>query len=272
MTWNPDRDNQVCNHELRKDRFWGGLVLDVGRAASAASSDEDEREGNLRQGLDVVETLAMAVNPSWWDRTEDQPILSWRHHHGPMLAHKKKRMDPYIILHEVQDGAAAYLALPYRVDALDRLLIDMLIAAEMFAFFDEMQPQFKQRLPTILSWLWGNLKSLAIGLAVAGVLVWLAPNSTVALWIAGIIALLTLLGTALSIVLFPFFYPAVRIQRQKFNATVMSMINAYSTLGGSPASLPHVRKMVDRATDAGVVWPAALMALLDDVGERRKSI
>jgi hypothetical protein len=150
--------------------------------------------------------------------------------------------------------------------------MDMLMAAEMFAFADEVQPQLKQRLPTSLAWLWGNLKSLVIGLAIAGFIWWLAPTSAISQWAAGILAGLTLLGAFLSLILFPFFYPAVRDQRRKLNATVMGMLDAYRTLNGSPASVPHIRKMVDRATDVGVVWPAPLMALLDDLEERRKAI
>jgi hypothetical protein len=30
--------------------------------------------------------------------------------------------------------------------------------------------------------------------------------------------------------------------------------------------------MVERANDAGVLWPAPLMAVLDDIAERRKAI
>jgi hypothetical protein len=162
--------------------------------------------------------------------------------------------------------------LPFRVDNLDRLLADMLMAAEMFAFADEIQPQLKQKLPTVLAWIWGNLKSLVIGLAIAGALLWVFPNSTIAQWVAGIVAGLTLLGAAFSLVVFPFLYPSIRAQRLKLNATVMGMTDAYTTLGGSPSSVPHIRKLVDRATDAGVVWPAPLMALLDDIADRRKAI
>jgi len=38
------------------------------------------------------------------------------------------------------------------------LLTDMPMAAEMFAFADELQPQLKQKPPAVLSWLWNNLK------------------------------------------------------------------------------------------------------------------
>jgi hypothetical protein len=269
--WSSHQDEEVRGHELFKDRFWGRLVAEVGKAAGAAGSDEYERRDNIRRGLDVVETAARAVNPNWWNRNDQNAALPWYHQSRPTLA-SKKRGEPYIIRIDAEEAAAEYLALPYRVDGLDRLLTDMLMAAEMFAFADEMQPQLKQKLPTILSWLWNNLKSLVIGLAIAGVLVWVAPDSTVMLWIAGMIAGVTILGTAFSLIVFPFLYPGVRAQRQKFHATVMGMIDAYTALGGSPASIPHIRKLLDRATDNGVVWPAPLMALLDDIAERRKAI
>jgi hypothetical protein len=142
----------------------------------------------------------------------------------------------------------------------------------MFAFADERQAQLKQELPTVLSWLWNNLKSLVIGLGIAGVLLWLWPDSSVAQWLAGIVAVLTLLGIAFSLVVFPFLYPGVRAQRQKFDGVVKGMLDAYTALGGSPASVPHIRKMVERGIDAGVIWPAPLIALLDDIAERRKAI
>lgn len=269
--WHAHQDEQVRGHELFDDRFWGRLVTEIGKAAAAAASDEYERQDNIRRGLDVVETAARAVNPNWWNRDDQCAALAWHHRSRPTLA-GKKHAEPYIIRIDVEEAAAEYLALPYRVDGLDRLLTDMLLAAEMFAFADEMQPQLKQKLPTILSWLWNNLKSLVIGLAIAGVLIWLAPDSTVMQWIAGIIAGLTVFGAVLSLIVFPFLYPGVRAQRQRFQATVAGMIDAYTALDGSPASVSHIRKLVDRGTDSGVVWPAPLMALLDDIADRRKAI
>lgn len=270
-SWSAHGDSQVQQHELAQDRFWGRFVSETASAAAAVSAEDYERENNICLGLDVIEAAARGVNQSWWDREEGQSALGWHHRARPTLA-GKKHGDPYIIRLDVEEAAAGYLALPFRVDSLDRLLVDMLMASEMFAFADEMQPQLKQRFPTLLAWLWGNLKSLMIGLAIVGILLWAFPDSTVAQWIAGIIAGLTLLGAAFSLIVFPFLYPSVRAQRLKFHATVMGMTDAYTALGGSPASVPHIRKLVDRATDAGVVWPAPLMALLDDIADRRKAI
>lgn len=270
-TWNAHRDKQVLNHDLYDKTFWRPLVIEIAEAASRTTTDEFERDINIGRGLDVVEAAARAVNENMWDRDRSKTSKGWFHRSSTQLA-GKKHGEPYIIRLDVEGAAAAYLRLPYRVDALDRLLSDMLIAAEMFGFADEVQPRLKQKLPPVLAWLWGNLKSLVLGLGIAGVLFWFAPDSTVMRWVAGIVAGLTLLGALFSLVVFPFLYPSVRAQQQKFARTVMAMTDAYSTLGGSPASVPHIRKMVERATDAGVVWPAPLMALLDDIAERRKAM
>lgn len=269
--WSAYNDVLVQQHDLVDHHFWGRLVTETAASAAAVSADGYAREGNIRNGLDVVETAARAVNPKWWDRDEYQSALAWYHRNRPTLAGKKFG-EPYIIRLDVEECVSTYLALPFRVDSLDRLLIDMLMAAEIFAFADEVQPQLQQKLPTVLAWLWGNLKSLVIGLSIAAALIWLSPDSTAMQWVAGIVAGLTLLSAAFSIVVFPFIYPSVREKRQKFDTIVVAMTDAYTTLSGSPASVPHIRKLVDRATDAGVVWPAPLMALLDDVADRRKSI
>ena len=270
-TWNAHRDKQVLDHDLYDKTFWRPLVIETAQAASKLSTDESKRDSNIRHGLDVVEAAAQAVNQDWWDRDKGETPKGWYHRSRPLLI-GKKHGEPYIICRDVEGAAAAYLGLPYRVNALDRLLTDMLMAAEMFSFADEVQPQLKQKMPAVLAWLWGNLKSLILGLGLAGVILWFAPESTANQWTAGIVVGLTLLGAAFSLVVFPFMYPSIRARRQKFTGTVTAMTDAYITLGGSPTSGPHIRKMVERATDAGVVWPAPLMALLDDIAERRKAI
>lgn len=264
-------DRQVQHHMLAKDLFWGRFLRATAQAGAAAASSDHECENNIRAGLYVVEAAAQAVNPQLWKVEEGEPAKGWRHHSRPLLV-GKAHGEPYIPRLDVEAAAASYLALPFRVEMLDRLLADMLMASEMFAFADEIQWRLKQKLPPVLAWLWGNIKSLIVGIVVAAALLWLFPDSAIAQWTAGIIAGLTLLWTAFSVVVFPFLYPRIRSDRQKFEATVMGMRDAYISLGGSPASVAHIRKLVDRATDAGVVWPAPLMALLDDIAERRKAI
>ena len=86
-----------------------------------------------------------AVNENSWRMDEEASMKRkfWYHDQYIRLA-GKKRLEPYILRLDVEEAAALYLQLPYRVPALDRLLADMLIAAEMYAFADEVQPILKK--------------------------------------------------------------------------------------------------------------------------------
>lgn len=263
--------DQILGHELFKDRFWGGLIAAIAKPAASASSDRYEYEDNVRAGIEVIDTAVRAVNPRWWDREDGAVPLRW-HHHLRLSLSGKVLGEPHIDRMTVEEATADYLALPFRVEQWDRLLIDMLMASEIFSFADEVQPQLNQRLPTLLGWAWGLIKTVALGVIVPGVLLWLFPQSAAAFWISAVVVILALASVAISVIILPFAYPTVRAQRLKLTELVRGMKDAYTALGGSPASIPHIRRLVDRANDAGVVWPAPLMALLDDVAERRKSI
>lgn len=268
------RDEQVGAHHLASDRFWGRLIASVGDEAIAAEGDERSIASNLHRGFEVVEELYYGLNPSWKASNEEDASRTsnnW-HHDSRIQLRGKPPGEPYIGKMEVESAAGSYLDLPYRVPSLDRLLVDLLMAMEIHAFVDQMQPQLKKRLPIPLQWLWGNVLSLLIGGGIAGGIIWAAPESSVAQWVAGIVAALTLLSVAFSLVVFPFSYPAVRRERVKFGGIIAAMQDAYMTLGGSPASIRHINDMVQRGTNAGVVWPAPLMVLIEDIAARRPAI
>lgn len=154
---------------------------------------------------------------------------------------------------------------------MDRILVDMLVASEMYAFADEIQPVLKQQLPILLKWLLNNVISLLFAGIAAGAIIWMWPGSSVAYWIAGIIFGVVLLMTAWSLVAFPFFYPSVRGHLQKTRGIIDAMRDAYAALGGEPASIKHVQERIQRATDVGAVWPTQLFVLIEDIGTRRAS-
>ncbi len=268
------RDEQVDGHHLASDRFWGGLIASVGDEAITAEGDERFVTKNLHRGFDVVEELYYSLKPSWKAPDKDDASRtsnSW-HHDSRIQLRGKPRGEPYIGKIEVENAVGGYLDLPYRVPNLDRLLVDLLMAMEIHAFVDQMQPQLKKRLPIPFQWLWGNVLSLLIGGGIAGGIIWLAPESSVAQCIAGIVAVLTLASVAFSLVVFPFTYPTVRRERAKFEGIIAAMQDAYMTLGGAPASIRHINDMVQRGTNAGVVWPAPLMVLIEDIAVRRPAI
>lgn len=275
--WNLDDDAQlrrgVERHPLIKEGSYGRLLRAV--ADEAKKSDQGDRYWRFNQGAEVVETILRAVNEDGWklldEEERDTKKVFWYHKQHIRLA-GKKRLEPYITVQDTQEAAATYLHLPYRVPALDRLLVDMLIASEMFAFADEVQPILKRRLPLLLGWLLNNVVSVVAGFAIAAFVFWIGNDNTVMNWIGGIILVFTLLGTAWSLIAFPFFYPKLRAQHKKVENTLSGMLDAYVTLGGTPASTKHIDEMLAKATDKGAVWPSQLIVLMEDIRARSATI
>ncbi|MHA6719689.1 hypothetical protein ACX40Y_09575 [Sphingomonas sp. RS6] len=275
--WNLDDDAQLRRaferHPLIKERSYGSLLRAV--ADEAKKSDQGDRYWRFNQGAEVVETILRAVNEDGWKLLDEEERGSkkgfWYHKQHIRLA-GKRRLEPYIIAQDTQEAAATYLRLPYRVPALDRLLLDMLIASEMFGFADEVQPILKRKLPLILGWLLNNVVSVAAGLAIAAFVLWIGNDNTIMNWIGGIILVLTLLGTAWSLIAFPFFYPKLRAQHKKVENAISGMRGAYVTLGGTPASTKHIDEMLAKATDKGAVWPSQLIVLMEDIRARTTTI
>lgn len=260
-------------HFLAKDYSYGRLVRAV--ADEAKKAPPEDQYHLLNKGLDVVGDVMRAVNDDPWrwsdDEETEKPRKFW-HHQGSVRLAGKKRHEPYIPVVGVQDAAAAYLDLPYRVPALDRILVDMLVASEMFAFADEIQPFLKRKLPVLLGWLLSNIIGFIVGCALAGFLLWLGGGNTVMNWIAGIVFALTVLGTAWSLIAFPFAYPKVREHHKKLEGIIGAMLDTYAALGGSPASTKHIDERIAAATDKGVVWPTQLIVLMEDIRSRRRKI
>lgn len=259
--------DEVRQHPLYKNRSSSSLVNAV--VQKAREVEPSKRLTATMAGLDVIEQIRDATNEQNWGNEEPE-FRIWRHVRQPILA-GKKRLDPYIQIQQVQDATAAYLDLPYRVETLDRILVDMLVASEMYAFADEIQPLLKQKLPILLRWLLDNVVSLVGAGVVAGSIIWMWPESTMAYWIAGIIFGVIFLMSAWSLVAYPFFYPRVRRHLQKTLGIIDAMLDAYAALGGEPASVKHVQERINRATDAGAVWPAQLFVLIEDIKARTAS-
>jgi len=58
-------------------------------------------------------------------------------------------------------------------------------------------------------------------------------------------------------------------QRKRTHDLMSSMLGVYANLGAhGPASAAFIRKQCEEASTKGVVWPASLFALLDDIQAR----
>ena len=276
--WDDEESKQfrklLERHPLYKDHSYGRLIRAV--ADEAKKAPEGNQCWQLNQGIEVVEEIMRAVNEDGWqmladDKHQNEKRKYWHHSERARLE-GKKRLDPYITVLGVQGAAVLYLQLPYRVQALDRILLDMLIASEMFAFADEMQPILKKKLPLLFGWLVGNVSSLLVCCAAGGFVLWLGGGATITNWIGGAIITLGVARTLWSLIAFPFYYPKLRADRRKFDGIIEAMTDAYSSLGGRPASTKHIEERIARGTDAGVVWPAQLMVLMEDIRSRTLTI
>ena len=137
-----------------------------------------------------------------------------------------------------EDAAAVYLTQPGRGADLDRFLVDMLLASEVFAY------ACQRRDSRWVRW-WGILLNAAIGYGIAS---WLHGE----IWY--VLATIWLIWTVVAHV-----WDGLKARR-----LLASMLSTYHVLNGRVVSLPHLRSQVNKSTAAGVVWPGTLHALLDD--------
>ena len=215
----------IDRHPLKRDAGYQQLIEAV--ATEVRKTEPGDQYWRLNQGIEVVETIMRAVNEDGWklldEKHSDTKKTFWYHKSHVRLA-GKKRPGPYITANETQEAAANYLHLPYRVPALDRILVDMLMASEMFAFADEVQPILNKKLPLLLGWLLNNILSVVIGCAIAAFCFWIGDGGSVMNWIGEIVLALTLLSTACSLIALPFFYPKVRALQKKSEGTIGAML------------------------------------------------
>jgi hypothetical protein len=191
---------------------------------------------------------------------------------------------PYMDRSSLETVVGEYLALPYRSPAMDRLLVDVLIAMELYAYGDEMLNEktfglFPARSPlkqrhALLAYLRGQLINAVLLVGIAALALWANSKGWVsessAWWVSGICVFLFLLSAVVSTFALPFAWRQQAKERHNVAKLLLTMAAVYNELrSDGPISAQYIR---DRANNAaaqeGVVWPAPLFALLDDVISR----
>jgi hypothetical protein len=229
----------------------------------------------LGPGISVVNSVRSALIRNRQDKTED----FWDFNANPIAKIKAKKV-PHIDRSSVEAAVDDYLALPYRTRSMDRFLVRLLIAVEMYAFGDEMfneetfglypaRSPLKQR-HALLAYLRGQIvNGLFLG-AIGAAALWASSNSwlgeSTALWIVGGCVSLFLLFAATSTVLLPYMWFKQAKARNLVRTLIAEMASTYNDLkSDGPISAQHVRDRANDATRKGVGWPAPLFALLDDI-------
>jgi hypothetical protein len=265
------------------DRSYGGQYGDLLRRMShsaleyALASDIDPRHFEsdvLRDALSIVGGLRYAFINDPSDRSPN-----FLNHGNPIDLIKADKV-PRIDRTSLECVVGDYLGLPYRSQAMDRALVRALMAAELYAFGDEMFNEktfglFPARSPLkqthmLLGYLRGNIVN---GLAFGGIaLLGFGLNSggiiteSAAAWIAGICGSLFLLVAATSTLALPYAWFHQAKARRKVRALLMTMTTLYNEQrSDGPISAHYIRERATDASREGVVWPAPLFALLDDI-------
>lgn len=231
----------------------------------------------LRDGLSVVGGLRYAFINDPSDRSPN-----FLDHGNPIDLIKTDKV-PRIDRMSLESVVGDYLDLPYRSQAMDRTLMRGLIAAEMYAFGDEMFNEktfglFPARSPmkqthAFFGYLRNNLFNGLLFAGIAGVGLVLSSGKIIsesaAGWIVGICVSLFLFFAATSTLALPYlWFKQVKARRRVRDllATMTTLYNEQRSDG--PISANYIRERANNASRQGVVWPAPLFALLDDIISR----
>lgn len=246
----------------------------------------DPPEGNLgRNGFRdrlieasiPIEGLRWAMTPPEGDTQGD--VWSHRGSDGVIENVKAKRIPAFQRL-EIEAVVGRYIAGKVKSAAADRVLVDVLVAMEFFQYADSvlnaphvpvLAPSILRRRP-LLDWFLGRLFSAFAGLVGFG-LFWLSSKLFFPeqwLWIVGVIlVVLFVIEAVWSVAVLPRVWLAVRAAQKQIRGILSQMSDVYFVLeSNGPISARHVTELVKKSAEAGVVWPAPLYVLLEDITAR----
>jgi hypothetical protein len=244
--------------------FYDRLLEAAGRDALRHLSEHDsgarpeiEREkllartravvGTILAGLTPPEEIAYGAPRPWWHPRRPQAAV-WR------------QDPPYLDRARIEEAATLYLGLPFRSPWLDRLLVDLLMATQLFSFGQGGRTMVKSGTPR--QWLQGRIYSAAFWAIVALAALTLDRWG----WISSVAAATALLSAALLFILETALSVPVLLRQARLFAAICE---AYRPLGGvGPLHARTFAEGVAAAAAAGVVWPKPLYRILDDIHRR----
>lgn len=250
---------------------------------------DEFRDGPLEQARCLVRRLHNAfINDQWETEAErarrdpTKRLNFWRHERNPLTFVATKQI-PYIDRAWVESETGHYLNMPFRSAALDRLLVDVLIGMELYAFANEMlnepkpilgPPQspmnlrhpirvfFVGQLSNALLYLGGAALSVY-----AGSVGWIGEGWSIGIAVA--LVAFFLLAFVLALFAMPFYWRNRSKLQREVREKVDAIAGVYFELASSgPISARHIRELAKQAAAKGVVWPSPLFAMLDDIEKR----
>lgn len=237
---------------------------------------DDFKSTMLFDAGQIVEDITSALRRSW----EEQAVHldPWRHEKDPISLIATGQA-PYMFRDSAEEAATKYLRLPYRSPLVERALVDILVALEVYAFGNEMLKPIRGYVPQLLlpplqqrhaviNFFLVQLSSAIVLLGLAFV----ANNYLPALagrelshWLSVIPIIIWLAILVIGMVALPLRWWHQSKWRRKIKQQLAAILNTYMQLDTNGAvSARHIREMASKAAEIGVVWPGPLFAVLDD--------
>jgi len=219
------------------------------------------------QGISIVWELHCSLVMD----TDNDPNL-WKHKITSLEELIKGKTPDFVLNRKsVKSVTADYLNLPYRCVQLERIFVDVLIAAEMFAFVNDVfGPPMPWPFPRST---WHDrhaLSNYAIGLLLSAV-VSLAPayglfllGGIIANWLAGILVAVFAINAIVSTAFLPISWRRQSKARQNLLRVMQALFATYNGMVSEGAlGTKRIRELVSKAEHLGVLWPGPLYAILD---------
>lgn len=280
-------ENYTEKSELRRGQL-NFLFNEATKAAKSTAIEQDIDLEDFKYGIcadacNFVVNLRNSVREfDYWSVDDDddddfwKDSKIWEHEDRPVQLVKENKI-PKLDRTEIELLVSDYIDTGFKCQALDRVLVDVVVAIELYAFSDEMINEetiglYPNRSPLKQSnVIFSTLLTTVVCCLLLGGLLWLAMvfDQTWVHWTTGIIAVLIALTAGWDLVTLPLrWFHQRRAQKNVFEL-INGMNGVYAELNSDGAiSADRILREVDRVAVLGVVWPSPLFVLLEDIKKR----
>lgn len=215
----------------------------------------------LERGFYIVDRLRDGLQHYDLPDDEKLKLKLWSHRSRPLDDVKHNKM-PYFDRQVIEAAVGEYLELPYRSIQIDHLFVDVLVAMELYAFAEKTIDGGRDAIFFPLTskhplLIYGTVMMCLGGLVLTIPTVH-ALNDR---WVQ--------FGTILAFAAFALVslsFVDLWRKRKAAHAIARAMLYSYAELNSDgPISARRLLERLSSASEKGVMWPAPLYALMDDV-------
>lgn len=278
------QEHEIAYQETSQTKYILQGLLEAAltnRNASERETDEADLAREFNKVLSLVDDLRAAVTPDY-----ERGVLKldfWNKSSQPFVEIRRHKKALHIDLSLLEDVTYRYLHFAYRYAPLDRLLVEILVATDMYAYGEIVL--LRNSLETWMGTsqgslfarpIWGWFVNQILNLVVLGVIgagTWFAVvewiGNTTASWMILCFTGIWLLLFVLSIICLPSHIYRTSREKDRTIRRIEAMQTAFTaTREGILLSSRHITQRLESAAEHDVIWPSILFVLLDDITSR----